>query len=495
MNVLLISPAMKNYRRTSELPMALISIATFLTQHNHNVKVIDRLVKATNIEKIAEAFKPDFVGITLMYSKTIEDARKCAQVCRNHGAKIVYGGHLASNAPELVLQENYVDFVIMGEGEHAWQEVLLAYQNGEDYSRIKGLAYKQKGQTIINECREFCNLADVPPLDFSFVRPSDYFQTYNYCKKQVHLYSSKGCPARCAFCYNAHFHHSVHRTRPVEHVIEEIRSLINVYGADGIYFEDEILRTNPKDVAEFCAEMKNSGINFVWGCKMRIGILKAEDYVQMYESGCRWIFFGVETASKDMCSIIHKGIRLDDARKDISNCAKAGILPVSSFIVGLPDETSENVYETAQFAKSLKESVIFCGYFVLFYGTEFYNKLLAEGRIPPVKKLDDMIEYPIIDDYFKVNYSKTPTRDLKVVRAYLLWWSFITPAPSKDDTGYSLMKKAFVESFRTVSRRGLLGLVAEIYSAMFVSVSFGFNLLCFPRIKKKYGLKLNRTQK
>jgi anaerobic magnesium-protoporphyrin IX monomethyl ester cyclase len=493
-NVLLISPAMKSYRRTSELPMALISIATFLTQKGHRVKVIDRLVKVTNIEKIVEAFKPDFVGLTLMYVKTIDDARKCAQVSRKYGAKIVYGGHLASDTPELVLNENYVDFVIMGEGEHAWQELLLAYQNGEEYSGIKGLAYKKDDRIVLNECRNFCDLADLPPMDFSFVNPPDYFQTYNYCKKQVHLYTSKGCPGRCAFCFNAHFHQSTHRKRPVEHVVEEIRCLVNEYGADGIYFEDEILRTNSKDIVEICEAFKASGINFVWGCKMRFGILKPEDYALMYESGCRWIFSGVETASKDMCSIIHKGIKLDDARTDISNCAKAGILPVTSFIVGLPDETSENLKETVQFAKSIEESVIFCGYFVLFYGSEFYEKFLAEGKITPAKKLDDLNEYPIIDDYFKVNYSKTPTRDLKVIRAYLLWWSFKTSPPSKDDSEYSLMKKAFTESFKTVSRMGLIGFFAEVYSAFFVAVSFGFNLFCFPRIKKKYGLTLNRTQ-
>lgn len=493
MNILLISPAMKNYRRTSELPMALISIATFLTQKGHCVKVIDRLVKVTNVEKIIEDFRPDFVGLTLMYVKTIDDARKCAEVARNHGAKTVFGGHLASDSAELLLKEDYVDFVIMGEGEYAWHELLTAYQNGDEYSSIKGLAYKNDGRIIINERREFCDLADLPPMDFGFVNPPDYFQTYNYCKKQVHLYTSKGCPGRCAFCFNAHFHQSVHRKRPIEHVIEEIRCMVNEYGADGIYFEDEILRTNSNDIAEVCQAFQASGINFVWGCKMRFGILKPEDYVLMYESGCRWIFAGVETASKDMCSMIHKGIQLDVARSDIANCAKAGILPVSSFIVGLPDENTEDLKETVQFAKSIKESVIFCGYFVLFYGSELYDKLLAEGKIPPPKTIDDLKEYPIIDDYFKANYSKVPARDLKVIRAYLLWWSFITPPPSKDESGYSLMKKAWTESFKTASRLGLIGFIAEVYSAVFVASSFGFNLFCFPSVKKKYGLTLSRN--
>lgn len=493
-NVLLISPAMKNYRRITELSMALISIATFLTQRGHTVKVIDRLVKVTNIEIVIKEFRPDFVGVTLMYVKTIDDARVCSKISHKYGAKVVWGGHLASDAPEIILRESFVDFVMMGEGEFAWDELLQTYKSGGEFSGIKGLAYKNDGRIIINECRSFCNLADIPPMDFSFVNPKDYFQSYNFCRKQVHLYTSKGCPGRCAFCFNPHFNNSTHRKRPIEHVLSEIRCMVNEYGADGIYFEDEILRTNSKDIAEICEAFKNSGIDFVWGCKMRIGILTSEDFSIMYESGCRWIFFGVETASEEMCRTIHKGIKMDNVRLDISNCAKAGILSVSSFIVGLPDETSEQLKETVKLAQSLKESVLFCGYFVLWFASEFYDIFVAEGRITPAQTLDDLNEYPIIDDYFKVNYSKIPTRDLKVVRAYLLWWSFRTKSPSQDDSGYSLMKKAIKETFGTVSRLGLIGILAEVYSALFIAVSFGLNLFCFPRIKKKYGLKLNRNR-
>lgn len=494
MNVLLISPAMKNYRRTSEIPMALVSIATYLTQCGHTVKVIDRLVKVTNIETIVKDFKPDFVGVTLMYVKTIDDARVCSKISQKYGAKVVWGGHLASDAHEIILKEDYVDFVIMGEGEFAWDELLQTYKSGEEYSSIRGLAYKYNGRTVINECRNFCNLADIPPMDFSFVNPKDYFQSYNFCRRQVHLYTSKGCPGRCAFCFNPHFHNSTHRKRPIEHVISEVRCLVNEHGADGIYFEDEILRTNSKDIAEICEAFKNSGLDFVWGCKMRIGVLNLEDFRIMYDCGCRWIFFGVESASEEMCRSIHKGIKMDDVRSDISSCAKAGILPVSSFIVGLPDETSEQLKETVKMAKSLKESVIFCGYFVLWFASEYYDKFIVEGRITPAETLDDLNEYPIIDDYFKVNYSNTPTRDLKVVRAYLLWWSFKTKSPSQDDSGYSLMKKAFKESFGTVSRMGFVGFAAEIYSAFYVAMSFGVNLFFFPKIKRKYGLKLNRNR-
>ncbi len=497
MNVLLISPAMKNNLPPAchnEPPMGLVSIATHLSHRGHRVKVVDRLVKVTNIDKIIKEFKPDFVGITLMYVKTIADACKCSLISHKYGAKVVWGGYLATVIPELILNEDFADFVVIGEGEFVWDELLREEQDGKKYHEIKGLAYKKDAQTIINESRELSDLSELPAMDFSFINPRDYFQLYSFCKNQVHLYTSKGCPGRCAFCHNAHFNHSVHRKRPIEQVVSEVRSMVKDYGADGIYFEDEILRTNSKDIAEICEAFRNSGIDFVWGCKMRIGILTPEDFRTMHDSGCRWIFFGVESASEEMCRSIHKGINLEQVKTDISNCAAAGILPTASFIVGLPDETSEQLQKTVDMAKALKDAVIFCSFLIPYVGAEYYKILTAAEKIKPVKKLFELKAYPISNEYLKVNFSKIPSRELKVVRAYMLWWSFKTKPSVQDDSGYSLTKKAIKETFGHLSVRGVKGICSETYGVLHMGLSFGLNLFCFPGVKKKYGLKLNRNR-
>lgn len=498
MKVLLISPAMKNNMPPAchkEPPMGLISIATHLTRCGHTVKVVDRLVKVRSIEREIKTFRPDFVGITLMYVKTIKDACRCSKTAKRFGAQVVWGGHLATVIPELILKESFVDFVIMGEGEHTFQDLLNEAEKEINYSKIAGLAYKNDGMIRINTCRELTELSSLPPMDFGFVNPSDYFQSYSFCKRQVHLYTSKGCPGRCAFCHNPFINNSVHRKRPIEHVLEEIRTLVDVHGADGIYFEDEILRTNSKDLAEICAAFRNSGIDFIWGCKMRIGILTPEDFTIMYQSGCRWIFFGVESASEEMCRIMHKGISLSEVQEDIENCAAAGILPTASFIVGLPDETVEQLKQTVTMAKSLTSAVTFCSFLVPYVAAEYYNKLIAKNQIVPAENLSELINYPTSNEYLPNNYSAIPDRDLKVVRAYLLWWSFKVKPTSGDDTGFSLSKKALAETFGNLYVRGIKGVVSETYGVVHMAVSFGFNLFCFPRVKKKYGLTLNRTHK
>lgn len=477
-----------------EPPMGLLSIATFLTQCGHTVKVIDRLVKVRNIEREIAAFRPDFVGITLMYVKTIQDACRCSKAAKKHGAQVVWGGHLATVIPELILKESFVDFVIMGEGELTFRDLLLAFEADKRYAEIKGLAYKESGSIRVNVCRDLTNLEELPPMNFDFVNPADYFQSYSFCKKQIHLYTSKGCPGRCAFCHNPFINNSVHRQRPIEHVLEEVRILVEEHGADGIYFEDEILRTNSKDIAEICQAFRNSETRFIWGCKMRIGILTPEDFSVMYESGCRWIFFGIESASEEMCRIMHKGIRLQDVQKDISNCAEAGILPTASFIVGLPDETPAQLKQTVDMAKALRSAITFCSFLVPYVGAEYYRNLVSDNRITPVETLSELIKYPTSNEYLPNNYSAIPDRDLKVVRAYLLWWSFKVKPKSGDTTGFSLSKKAISETFGNLYVRGIRGVLSETYGVVHMAVSFAFNLFCFPRIKKKYGLTWKREK-
>jgi radical SAM superfamily enzyme YgiQ (UPF0313 family) len=128
----------------------------------------------------------------------------------------------------------------------------------------------------------------------------------------------------------------------------------------------------------------------------------------MYQSGCRWIFFGVESASEEMCRIMHKGISLSEVQEDIENCAAAGILPTASFIVGLPDETVEQLKQTVTMAKSLTSAVTFCSFLVPYVAAEYYNKLIAKNQIVPAENLSELINYPTSNEYLPTTTPRFP---------------------------------------------------------------------------------------
>jgi len=101
---------------------------------------------------------------------------------------------------------------------------------------------------------------------FSVIDVPKYFQSSYGCKKMLYLYSAKGCPFSCVFCYNKDFHRCVYRKRPIDALLREISFLVKEYGMDGVYFADELWCKNVREMHEMCDALKSLQLDFVWGC-------------------------------------------------------------------------------------------------------------------------------------------------------------------------------------------------------------------------------------
>ena len=142
MRVLFINPAMEKYTRQVSFPLGMMSIATYLKSNGHVVKIIDRTIKTTKIEKELESFKPDIVGVSVYSLKSFSDAEKVTLAAKKYGAKTVWGGIFASLDTEFVFRNIDVDFVSIGEGEATWLELVNIIENDGDISTICGLVSK-----------------------------------------------------------------------------------------------------------------------------------------------------------------------------------------------------------------------------------------------------------------------------------------------------------------------------------------------------------------
>ena len=263
MRILLINPSVGYYTRALSNPLGLLSIGTYLKQCGHEVKIYDRCVDKTRIDYLLKKFDPQIVGVSVMSSRGLKDAVKISSHIKKEGKLVVWGGQLPSMQTQLVLDSDYVDIVSFGEGEKTWKELVFCLENNKDFNEIKGIAYKKGEEIKINPCREFSDLRDMPVSDWSLLDVPKYMQNYLGCNKMMYIYSSKGCPCRCAFCSNVNFHKSTHRKRPNEYVIEEIKYLIENFGLDGVFFSDELWCIKKTDMVDFCNRVQESGLTFI----------------------------------------------------------------------------------------------------------------------------------------------------------------------------------------------------------------------------------------
>ena len=421
MKILLVTPSNCDLIHGVSLPLGLISIGTYLKSEGHEVKIVDLNVTRANVKKTIKDFKPDLLGVSVHYQKQLPVALDVSKAAHKQGVPVVWGGPFCNN----ILLEHYydsgvVDFVCFGEGEMTWLELVDAIGNNTSVESIKGLAYKKDGKFIRNGDREFMDLSEVLPSDWSLVDVPKYFQPMYGAKNLVYLYLSKGCPGQCAFCFNVYFNHSRQRRKPVETFMAELKELVEKYGVDGFCLSDECAFLKKSDLYDLCDAMDNAGYNLIWGFDTRIGLLNKEDLQRAYDSGCRWIHFGLESGSPRMLEIIKKNVSADKIIPTYEWMNEIGILPVSTFIIGMPGETVDDAKHTVDFIKSLpngEASVFRYGY---LYGSPFGKEIYSSGKYALPQSIRDYRKMDLYNNRLP-NFSEIPTRDVKVIQGYFSW--------------------------------------------------------------------------
>ena len=488
MKVLLVNPSVGYYTRALSNPLGLLSIGTYLKQNGHDVKIYDRCVDKTKIHKVFKEFSPQIVGVSVMSSRGVKDAIFVSEWCKKQKLTVVWGGQMPSMQTEIVLDNDFVDYVSFGEGEETWKELVACCEKGESPFEVPGIAYRKDGKTVYNACRPFSDLKDMPVSDWSMLNVSKYMQTYLGCSKMMYIYSSKGCPCRCAFCSNVNFHKSTHRKRPNEYVIEEIKYLIDNHGLDGVFFSDELWCTKKSDMQDFCKRVHDNSLDFHWGVQLRIGMFDEEDYQTMYDAGCRWIFFGIETGSAEMLQRIHKNIDLNKIKPTFEALKKIGITSIGSFIVGFPDETVDQLRDTVKLIDSIGANLTPIYHFTPLPGTELYDEMVRSDRYKIAKKLEDMIK-SVATESIGVNLSAVPSKDLRVIRSWYHWKGFTNKTAYTSGKSFEFAKQTILSGLHSISLKGPVSFVINGFVALNEFLYVLWYSHAYPSVLKKYNLK------
>lgn len=500
MKVLLITPQLKYNIDTPPIPLGIISIGTHLKKKGYDVVIYDRSVNRESMASVCKKEKPDIVGISLISTKMLEDAIVVSKFFHSKNVKVVWGGIFPSELPEVFLKEEYIDFVSIGEGEYTWEELLVALENGRSFDEIKGLAFcDASGNVKVNPERPVMKGEELLAPDYTLINIDDYLTDYDIMLGRACLWvnTAKGCPHQCTFCYNKAFHHCRYRRRTPESYMTEIKYILDNSKADSVFFADEIWCFSKEDMYERCRIIKESGLEFTWGCFMNVGILDAEDYRYMYECGCRLIYFGLESGSQKRLDSVKKPIKdISKAAEEIEYCADVGISPFVSFIIGFPDETKEELEATARLLKRVSYSgKLFCYFYIPYIGSELYNELVRKNKLAPITSIDQFnIKFPYntLTKGADRNFTKVSLKELNLIYSYSLLWSFFNKKSHSDKSLFAAFSKGFKDFLRSlIGMRGLsLAMLVCLFDFGFTYFSALMRAVFMRKTAKKYGLKI-----
>lgn len=351
MKILLINPK-STTGKARWLPLGLGYIAAVLKEAGFTVKVMDGEI--TDMQD----FMPDVVGISAM-TPQIEEAWNIAEQIKQvlPLTTIVLGGVHPTTLPLESLSRDYIDIVVLGEGEITMKELCLAIRDKTPLLDVKGIIYKEKiGHIIGTKPRELIeNLDTLPfPARELFDFPKSYSPGYYRKLPCATILTSRGCPGRCTFCNKSIFGNKF-RMRSAKSVVYEMAHLIVDYGIKEFHISDDNFSTDKNRALEICERIICAKLNTTWACSngIRVDFVTQELLDKMKQSGCYRVAFGIESGSPEILRNINKNITLEKVENAVKMAKKAGIVTVGFFMVGNYGETDKTIHETIKFIKKI----------------------------------------------------------------------------------------------------------------------------------------------
>lgn len=333
-------------------PLGIAYIASFLNKHGHDVSILDCEAEnscAADIKREIEKEDPDIVGVSAI-TTNIHGALESCRIAKECGKTVVIGGSHMVIFPTETMTYSYIDYGVCGEGEQPMLELLKAIENKGDISRIAGLAYRRNGKVVINGIARNDNLDSLPWPAYHLL-PLERYEMVN-TGKIVCMFTTRGCPYKCTFCFRNPILDKVRKRDPVK-VVDEIEHVNKEYGIKYFNFVDETITLYKEHIGEICEDIVRRKLKISYQSPTRVNHVDEELLRKMKRSGCETLRFGVESGDEDILRIIDKRIRLEDSRKAFRLCRKIGIKTVGYFMIGYIGETEETIKKTIQFAKEL----------------------------------------------------------------------------------------------------------------------------------------------
>lgn len=269
--------------------------------------------------------------------------------------KVIFGGshttlyeRYTSLCDSILSQHTEVDFLVVGEGESAFHNLVMAILHGNhDLGRNSGLVWRKDESIIRNECTPYLH----GELLNSFPDWSAFVQE-DVKRLLFFVEGSRGCPHRCAFCDESDLWIR-YRSRSAAFVVDEIEKGQETFGTRFFRFTDSSL-TSSHHVLAICDEIIRRDLHVSWSAFARGDEITESIADSLAEAGCKCVLMGVESGSQKVLDSMRKGTSLERVYRTVRILKKRNIQVRGSFIIGFPGECETDVLSTIDFARRLE---------------------------------------------------------------------------------------------------------------------------------------------
>ncbi|MFC1724237.1 B12-binding domain-containing radical SAM protein [candidate division KSB1 bacterium] len=409
-----------NTDKMKKQPLGVLALGSYIKSVGYDVKFYEgREHYKEDLRKaiIEEAKNALCVGFSVMTSQ-IKHAYLLSKELKElyPDLNIVWGSIHPTLYPEQTIEPDYIDYVIIGEAEHRFEQLLKYFGDEKvNINSIENLVWKNKNGAIVkNPVGPPVDVNKLPDPDYSLLNMDTFLKGpfWNYLDYKIErlfdLLTSRGCPYNCRFCATTLPAFKKWRPISAERVNNLIDIAVNKYKATHIQMNDDFFFGDKDRVYAIIEHIKKRKYKITWEALATVPLFKSyftDDLLRQYkESGGIVIGMGVESGSDRILKHINKPQTVEEVMHAIRRCKEFDIIPKVSFITGIPGETHEEAVMTVKliariFEENPRTSFFVPGLFRPYPGADLYKECIKMGFKEP-KTLEDWCNYELHDNYF-----------------------------------------------------------------------------------------------
>jgi len=386
------------------LPLPLMYLAPPLERAGYQVQIVDQRVDPHWREILKREIQGGNViamGVSTMTGRQLLGAKEASVLAKkyNPNLPVMWGGVHPTLLPEQTMENEFVDAVLVGEGEDVFTQWVQAIDKDGAWDDIPGVAFRRKGEVHMHKrLPPQLNLNEHVRPAYHLVDMKRYITSRLFGEKDFIAMMSRGCPHQCTYCYETAFNiNNAWRAVDPKLAIDEVEYLHKTYGVTALTFMDDLFFGKKKWAEQMADEIIHRKLNHMtFRADIRVDYVTGfgvEYMKKMRQAGFRIMFVGVESGSDRILKFIKKQITRERILQSAQIFHEAGVVPHCSFMAGYPTETNEEVLQTLSLMLEISEicpgsRTSNLQIYAPYPGTELFQWCLDHGMKMP-KTIED----------------------------------------------------------------------------------------------------------
>ena len=350
---------------------------------------------AARIEHAAQTRDPvRLIAMSVMPGPQLAEAVPLAQrlKARFPSIPIVWGGYFPSLYPQPVLNAPYVDWIIRGQGEQTFVELLEVLDGRRDPKTVAGLGFRDGGSLWIGPERPWLGPDAFPAPPYEKIDMDEYLHPTFLGRRSAVYQASIGCPYSCNFCGVISAFGSREKFEDPSRTAANLAYLVERHAVDGVHFYDNNFFLREDHATDLCRRI--TPLQLAWWCEARVDAMlrfSAPTWETIRRSGLKMVFFGAESGSDERLKRMGKGLTIAETLAVAEQTRAYGIIPEFSFVLGDPADPEDDINTTLGFVRKLKTVNPDAEMILQFY-TPTPQRRGTYGNVDPLAGWPDSLE-------------------------------------------------------------------------------------------------------